>query len=140
MGFDSHVKEKEPETALEEYEVENIYTWAQAAGMDTGVVSTARITHATPAAAYARTFDRDYECDTFYEYDVPMEDVPLRYRDIAQQLVNPFYHSPSPAVFPRPSAFQVNEAPGNKIKVILGGGYAPFFPAEMEEELDQGVI
>ena len=26
-----------------------------------GVVSTARITHATPAAAYARSVDRDYE-------------------------------------------------------------------------------
>lgn len=26
-----------------------------------GVVTTARITHATPAAVYARTSDRDYE-------------------------------------------------------------------------------
>ena len=31
--------------------------------MDTGFVTTARVTHATPAALYARTANRGWECD-----------------------------------------------------------------------------
>ena len=33
-------------------------TWAQEAGMDTGFVTTARVTHATPAALYAHSYTR----------------------------------------------------------------------------------
>ena len=33
-------------------------TWAQEAGMDTGFVTTARVTHATPAALYAHAYTR----------------------------------------------------------------------------------
>ena len=32
--------------------------------MKTGLVTTARVTHATPAALYAKTAHRDWECDT----------------------------------------------------------------------------
>ncbi len=58
--------------------------------MDTGVVTTARMTHATPAATYAHTFDRDYECDTKLEYVSPgadISDVPKMNQDIAWQMV-----------------------------------------------------
>ena len=34
---------------------------AEIAGLATGIVSTARITHATPAATYAKSADRDWE-------------------------------------------------------------------------------
>ncbi len=34
---------------------------------------------------------------------------------------------------------QVNRSPGNKMKVLMGGGYPAYFPLEMAEELDQGV-
>ena len=44
-------------------EVTTVLTWAQEAGMDTGFVTTARITHATPAALYAHTYDRYWEGD-----------------------------------------------------------------------------
>ena len=37
---------------------------AEAAGYATGIVSTARITHATPAATYAKTAQRDWENDS----------------------------------------------------------------------------
>ncbi len=66
--------------------------------MLSGVVTTARLTHATPAATYAHTFDRDYECDSVLD-DVNESgaDVPTRYKDIAWQMVH--------------------RAPGNRAKV-----------------------
>ena len=36
-------------------EVSTVLDWAQEAGMATGLVTTARVTHATPAALYAKT-------------------------------------------------------------------------------------
>ena len=36
---------------------------AEMAGLSTGVVTTARLTHATVAAAYSHAADRDWECD-----------------------------------------------------------------------------
>ena len=34
---------------------------AELAGLSTGIVTTARVTHATPAATYAKSPDRDWE-------------------------------------------------------------------------------
>ena len=45
------------------------------------MVTTARITHATPAAAYASSVDRDWEADS----DIPESDKDCK--DIARQLV-----------------------------------------------------
>lgn len=42
---------------------QSLFEIAEAHGLATGVVSTARITHATPAAAYAHTPNRDWEND-----------------------------------------------------------------------------
>ena len=36
-------------------QVDTVLDWAQEAGMATGLVTTARVTHATPAALYAKT-------------------------------------------------------------------------------------
>ncbi|XP_017039352.1 alkaline phosphatase 4 [Drosophila ficusphila] len=80
--------------------VESIMEWAQKAGKRTGIVTTTRITHATPAATYAHIYDRDWECDT----EVPSESVG-KHVDIARQLVE--------------------NAPGNRFNVILGGGMSP---------------
>jgi alkaline phosphatase len=57
---------------------------AELAGMSTGVVSTARITHATPAATYARSADRNWEDVS----DMPQEAIDGGCEDIASQLVN----------------------------------------------------
>ena len=75
--------------------------WAQEAGMMTGLVSTARVTHATPAALYAKTADRDWECDTVS---------PPGVTDITTQLVE--------------------SARGRNISVVLGGGRASFTPTD----------
>lgn len=42
-------------------EIDSILKWAHKAGKSTGIVTTTRITHATPAAAYAHSVHRDWE-------------------------------------------------------------------------------
>jgi len=44
-------------------ELASLLEIAEAAGLDTGVVTTTRITHATPAATYAHASNRDWEND-----------------------------------------------------------------------------
>ena len=58
--------------------VPSIADWAHARGKLVGVVSTARLTHATPAAVYAHSEDRDWEDDAAS---------PSGCGDIARQLV-----------------------------------------------------
>lgn len=57
---------------------------AEIKGMSTGIVSTARITHATPAATYAKSADRNWEDIS----DMPEEAVTAGCKDIADQLIN----------------------------------------------------
>ncbi len=61
-------------------------TWlelADSVGMATGIVTTTRLTHATPAATYAHSPERNWENDT----DVPAEAKTQGCKDIAQQLM-----------------------------------------------------
>jgi alkaline phosphatase len=61
-------------------------TWlelADAAGMATGIVTTARITHATPAATYAHVPNRNWENDAA----LPKQAVAEGCKDIARQLI-----------------------------------------------------
>ena len=74
---------------------------AEMHGLSTGVVTTARLTHATPAACYAHIPERDWESDA----DMPRgTDVP----DIARQLIE----------FPY----------GDGLEVAMGGGRRAFIP------------
>ena len=79
---------------------------AERAGMAVGVVTTTRLTHATPGAVYAHAPNRDWEADS----DLPEKAVTEGCRDIARQLVE----------FPY----------GDGLEVALGGGRAKFLPAE----------
>ncbi len=80
-------------------------------GKALGIVSTARITHATPAAVYARSVNRDWENDA----EIPEDQRGLGCTDIARQLMaTPF-------------------------DVALGGGSAAFFgKAKGGHRLDDG--
>ena len=81
-------------------------TWlelAESAGMATGIVSTARLTHATPAATYAHVPTRGWENDS----DLPSEAVQQGCRDIARQFVESRFGGPT---------------------LALGGGRAEFMP------------
>ena len=64
-------------------EVMTLAAMAERAGQATGVVTTARITHATPAAMYAHTPHRDWEGDA----NMPAEAIAAGCKDIAHQLV-----------------------------------------------------
>ncbi|PZO02809.1 MAG: alkaline phosphatase [Alphaproteobacteria bacterium] len=90
-------------------EASTLLDLARISGRATGVVSTARITHATPAAAYAHTPNRDWENDS----EIPETARAEGCIDIARQLVE-----------------------GDPIDVVLGGGRAQFLPREMADPED----
>lgn len=82
----------------EECKIESIMTWAQRVGKYTGIVTTTRISHATPAATYAHANYRYWECDE----KIP-QNIRDQVKDISRQLIE--------------------DSPGRNFKVILGGGY-----------------
>ncbi|KAL3869103.1 hypothetical protein ACJMK2_041828 [Sinanodonta woodiana] len=63
-------------------EVTSILDWSLAAGKSVGIVTTTRVTHATPAAAYAHVANRDWEGDHY------TAGIPGGCKDIAAQLVD----------------------------------------------------
>jgi len=82
---------------------------AAVAGQSTGVVTTTRITHATPAATYGHIADRDWETDM----EIPEKQRAPDCVDLARQLVEfPFGHG---------------------INVALGGGRTEFMPADQRD-------
>lgn len=89
---------------------------AERAGKSTGIVSTARITHATPAATYAKAVDRNWESDS----DIPPAAQDAGCTDIARQLVD------------STAAMQTRFGNSgiNGIDVVLGGGRANFLPGD----------
>lgn len=90
----------------------SIFEQAEEAGLATGVVSTARITHATPAAAYAHTVGRDWEADT----KLP-EDAVGTCADIASQLVDWSF--------------------GDGFEVVFGGGRSNFMLESQKDPEDE---
>lgn len=89
----------------------SLWEIAEAAGLETGVISTARVTHATPAATYAETTERDWESDA----DVSAEGKAAGCVDIAAQF----------------AAWQ--GAHGNGFDVVLSGGRYNFLPNTMAD-------
>jgi alkaline phosphatase len=95
--------------------VKTILELAAERGKATGIVSTARLTHATPAALYSHTAVRDWEADS----NLPVTDVntgaPCRgsasaVKDIARQLI------------------EVSPEVRASLKVAIGGGRTNFLP------------
>lgn len=74
--------------SLEGTTTETIFELAEAAGLATGIVSTARITHATPAAAYAKSPSRNWEDNTAFEQADAAGAAVAGCQDIATQLVD----------------------------------------------------
>ncbi len=82
--------------------LKTILEQAQERGMSAGVVSTARVTHATPAACYAHTTNRNWEADTEVSSGKTT-------KDIAAQLLD--------------------ANAGRSLEVALGGGRTYFMPS-----------
>ena len=87
---------------------------AEIAGLSTGIVSTTRITHATPAATYAKSADRDWENPSM----MPAEAIAEGCEDIASQLIN--FEGNLEARYPGIDV--------DGIEVALGGGRREFLP------------
>ncbi len=94
-------------------ELTTIFELAETAGKATGVVSTARITHATPAGTYAHSALRDWEDDKQMG-----DQFGKGCKDIADQLVN--------------------WSAGDGFEVAMGGGRRHFLPAETADPEDEG--
>lgn len=83
-------------------ETKTLLEMAEDSGRSTGVVSTARLTHATPAACYSHSAHRDWESDANLSKDARENNFP----DIARQLIEFSY--------------------GDGLEVAMGGGRAKF--------------
>ncbi len=95
--------------ASQGHEVTTLLELAEQVGMSTGVVTTARLSHATPATTYAHSPDRTWENDT----NLPDEAVANGCVDIARQLIEfPF---------------------GDGVDVAMGGGRRNFMTVETED-------
>jgi alkaline phosphatase len=103
--------------------LQTILEQAAMAGKATGLVSTARLTHATPAANYAHTAVRDWESDAEIRAFETANQFPAgacTVADIARQLVE------APPV--------VRES----LRVALGGGRSYFLPSTTVDPEDGG--
>jgi alkaline phosphatase len=89
---------------------------AEIKGLSTGIISTARITHATPAATYAKSADRNWEDIS----DMPEDAITAGCVDIAQQLV-----SFETRLEARYSGIDIDG-----IEVAMGGGRRHFLPKD----------
>ncbi|XP_071785567.1 alkaline phosphatase-like [Asterias amurensis] len=88
-------------TSAQGHEVPSIVKMAKEAGFAVGVVTNTRLTHATPAAAYANSPSRDWQSDL----DIPDAEKPFGCKDIALQFLENF-----------------------EIDVAMGGGRSSFMP------------
>jgi len=87
-------------------ELATIVEQAERRGLSTGLVTTTRVTHATPAGLYAHSPERWWEDDSL----LPPDTASAGFKDIARQLIE----------FPA----------GDGMEVVLGGGRRGFLPAE----------
>ncbi len=96
-------------------QLETLLELAEKAGRSTGVVTTTRLTHATPAATYAHVPDRNWESDR----DIPESERAAGCKDIARQLIE----------FPQ----------GNGLEVVLGGGRTKFLSEKATDPEDTNI-
>ncbi|KAK4296997.1 hypothetical protein Pmani_030549 [Petrolisthes manimaculis] len=97
------------------YHTSSIAKWFQDAGRSTGLVTTTRVTHATPAALYAHIADREWEDD--HEVRDDKED-PQVCDDIAEHLIM--------------------KETGRNLKVIMGGGRRGLLPNTVKDVEEGG--
>lgn len=64
LAMDERVKRGYCSTWKADRRVISLLSLAEMAGMSTGIVTTTRVTHATPASAFAHSVDRDWESDS----------------------------------------------------------------------------
>jgi alkaline phosphatase len=109
LSINQSVVRSEPSNAvIQANKVITILEQAEMSGRSTGVVTTARLTHATPAATYAHTSNRDWEANS----NLPADAVAGGVKDIAAQMIDNF------------GAGGI----GDGLEVALGGGRTYYLP------------
>lgn len=101
--------------AVEANKLTTLLELAERAGLATGVVTTATVVHATPAACYAHSPDRGWYDDADLSEEARQADFP----DIARQLIE----------------FSV----GDGLEVVLGGGRQHFLPTAAADPERPGI-
>jgi len=114
LGVDEDVIRGQCET-LQGNELVSALELAELAGKSTGVVTTTRITHATPAATYAKSASRGWEDIS----DMPAEAIAAGCVDIALQLVE--FESIMKTRYPTATNI-------DGLEVVMGGGLRHFSP------------
>ncbi|EDV96148.1 alkaline phosphatase [Drosophila grimshawi] len=110
IGVSADVKRNDCSGAkLPQNQLSSIAAWAMRGHKSTGLVTTTRVTHASPAGVYAHTSNRDFESD-FDVHDLGHD--PNNCPDIAQQLLDEV---------------------GQGLRVVLGGGTKKFLPNTMRD-------
>ncbi len=97
--------------------LKSILEYAAESGRSTGIVTTARLTHATPGALYAHIAFRDWEADANQPESsngAPCRGAEGGVKDIARQLI------------------EVSPAVRRSLKVAMGGGRTYFLPATQD--------
>lgn len=114
IGVNANVKQEnctaELDTSTHTY---SIAKWALEGGKVAGLVTTTRVTHASPAGVFAHTAHRDWEDVADLEESCPNPEI----KDIAYQLIQSDL--------------------GKKLKVIMGGGRSKFLPTSATDEENQ---
>jgi alkaline phosphatase len=96
-------------TAARQHPTTTLWELAARAGLDVGIVTTTRVTHATPAATFTHSADRNWESDA----NLPDAARAAGCVDIARQLVE----SPD----------------GARLRVLMGGGRTNFLPSSVQD-------
>lgn len=115
IGVDEDIERGDCKTVAGN-EVVTALELAEIKGLSTGIVSTARITHATPAATYAKSADRNWEDIS----DMPESAVADGCMDIADQLVH----------FESQLESRYRGVDVNGLEVAFGGGRRHFLPKD----------
>ncbi len=114
-------------------EVKTLLEYAEESGRSTGVVTTTRVTHATPGACYAHTVDRDWESD----YDMKrLGDANTRNgnAEMAKRDLDAYN-----AKFPDIARQLIEFKYGDGLEVAFGAGRNKFIPNTKADPLTPGV-
>lgn len=112
IGMDSRAASGDcTDHANKAYQVEAISKWAIDAGMDVGLITTSRVTDASPSPLYASSSTRFFETDKMMEY---FGCDPDKLEDIAEQMIH--------------------KDLAKKFKVILGGGRDVFLDQSITDD------
>jgi len=116
ISVDEHV-ERGDCRSVQGNELTTALELAELAGLATGIVTTTRVTHATPAATYAKAPERSWEDNS----KLSKAAVKAGCEDIASQLVS--FEARLKQRYPQASTI-------DGIEVVMGGGRRHFLPAD----------